>query len=324
MKKLNSFLKYTLIIITALIVIAALCFTYFIFKNEAPITTGDIEFGVPYKNDQKLDIYHPTKKVYENSPVVFYIHGGAWITGNKITLNNGRFNGAANTLREKGYTIISPNYTLAEKQKSPFPDCILDIYEAVEWTKKHADLYHLDTLNMGLLGESAGAHIAMMLAFPDTTLAPHRYKKTNFNYLIDVYGPSDLEGIYHSGLIDQLDSTLNKLPPSIRAHFDLKQYVFGFDPSRDTLKVKDMFTSYSPVNFLNKNLMPVLIIHGKEDQIVPVDQSLSLHSKLDRLGVPNELHLLDHVNHGFINASKEQKEATQAWISNFVVKWYKK
>jgi len=323
MNKIKSFLKYSLIGITAVAFIIAACLTYFMFKNQAPITLGKMEFGIPYKNDLKLDIYHPTAIVYEKSPVVFYIHGGAWIVGNKITINNGRFNGAANTLREKGYTIISPNYTLAEKQKSPFPDCIIDIYDAINWTKAHAALYQLDTSNMGLLGESAGAHIAMMIAFPDTTLVPEKYKKTTFNYLIDVYGPSDLEGIYHSRFIGKLDSSLTKLPTSLRATFDLKQYIFGFDPSRDTLRVKDLFTHYSPINFLNKNNPPTLILHGTKDQIVPVEQSTLLKRQLDKIGIPNEMHLLDNMNHGFISASAQQMDSTQVWIADFVLKHYK-
>lgn len=323
LKKLLSFFKYTTIGIVALFLLLVAGITYFMFRYHAPITSGTIEFGVPYKDDLKLDIYTPTQTIYKKSPVVFYIHGGAWIIGNKITINNGRFNGAANTLREKGYTIISPNYTLAEKQKSPFPECILDIYDAIQWTKQHAELYNLDTCNMGLFGESAGAHIAMMIAFPSTTLAPEKYKKTSFNYLIDVYGPNDLEGIYHSELAMKLDSTLTKLPPSLRARFDLKQYLFGFDPSRDSVKVKEMFAKYSPMHFLNPAIPPVLIIHGTKDQIVPVEQSIVLKSKLDQLAIPNEMHLLDNVNHGFIHSNQQQADSTQAWIANFVLKHYK-
>ncbi|MEJ0031628.1 MAG: alpha/beta hydrolase [Bacteroidota bacterium] len=109
--------------------------------------------------------------------MIFFIHGGAWIGGTKGSVNFNRVNGAVNKLREHGYTVISPNYSLAGKERSVFPECILDVYDAIDWTKDNASRYDLDTTHVGLMGESAGAHIAMMIAFPDSTLLPSKYKK---------------------------------------------------------------------------------------------------------------------------------------------------
>jgi len=262
--------------------------------------------------------------VYETSPVVFFIHGGAWIGGTKAALNFNRINGAVNTLRENGYTIISPDYSLAAKGKNVFPDCILDVYDAIEWTKRNASLYELDTTNFGFVGESAGAHIAMMIAFSDTTLHPEKYIKTKFSYVVDLYGPNDLADIYHGQTVNWLNSSVGRITKVFGTDFNWKEHAFGFDPSKDSIRANEMLYNFSPINILRDNEFPVLILHGKNDRIVPVEQSIRLKLELDSLGVGNEMHLMSGVDHNLINANREQKDSIQIWISDFVIRCYKK
>lgn len=321
-KRAKKIIKNIFIFSVLLTLLLVLWVAYFFVKNDAPLISGEMEYGVAFKEGLELDVYLPTKQVYEEAPVMFYIHGGAWITGNKITVNNSRFNGAVNKLREAGYAIISPNYTLAEVGKSPFPACILDIYDAIEWTKSNAARLHLDTANIGLLGESAGGHIAMMIAFPDTSLVPEKYAKTNFNYLIDVYGPNNLEGIYKSKLVDSLDALIQKIPEHFRDNFDMKKQIFGFNPSEDSLKADKIVRMYSPYFMLGNYKKPTLIIHGKDDSIVPVKQSTDLKARLDSLKIENEMHLLEGVNHAFRGATQAQNDSVQNWIYDFVIRHY--
>jgi acetyl esterase/lipase len=266
---MRSFVKYTGIGFFVALLIVAVVIAVFLFRNEAPITSGNVQYGIIYKNDLRLDLYGPTKKVFDTSPVVVFIHGGAWIGGTKAALNFNRINGAVNTLRENGYTIISPNYSLAGKDKNVFPDCILDMYDAIEWTKKNASLYELDTTNIGFVGESAGAHIAMMIAFSDTTLNPEKYKKTKFNYVVDLYGPNDLTDIYHSNTVNILNASADRVSKLIGTELNWQEHVFGFDPSSDTVRADDLLYKFSPVNNLNDNGFPVLILHGKNDRVCP-------------------------------------------------------
>ena len=323
MRKAKSILKYIAItsIVLSLTVITSII-VYFI-KTNAPIISGEIMYNIEYKENLNLDIYSPTNKKIEKSPVIFYIHGGAWVMGNKLTINSNRINGAINTLRENGYTVICPNYTLGKKGKSPFPDCILDIYDAIDWAKKNAKRYNLDIKNIGLLGESAGAQIAMMIAFSDSTLNSKKYSETKFNFLIDVYGPSDLATIYYSPEIKKLNNRLNKFLMLTNSNINLEDYVFGFDPAQDSIKAKNLIEKYSPVNSLSKNNFPTLIIHGTNDQIVSVEQSIVLKSKMDSLGIVNEIHLIDGMDHSFRKATQVQKDAIQLLITDFVLESYK-
>ena len=164
MKRFKSFFRKLLIAFGIITIAGVAWLTWFFVANEAPILMGDVIHHVAYKNNLTLDIYQPTDTVYAKNPVVVFFHGGAWIMGIKESININRFNDAINRLRQQGYAVISPEYTLADDGKSPFPDCIIDARDVLVWIKNNAEIYHFDLQNVGLFGESAGAHIALMTA----------------------------------------------------------------------------------------------------------------------------------------------------------------
>jgi len=311
--------KKFLWIIGALATFLLMAIVYFLFSNDAPITTGNVIRNIEYKPGMKLDIYEPTAAAHEKTPVVLYIHGGAWIGGLKESLNFNRFNKAANDLRAAGYAIVSINYTLAESGHSPFPACIEDAKDAILWIHQNASLYNFDLDNVGLFGESAGAHIAMMVAYdrPTQDTLP-----VQFNYVIDIYGPNQLEGIYHTAFVDTLHSIRGRLPEKLQSYLDLEKFIFGFDPKKDTIRALQMMKTYSPYFYLSSSVPPTLLIQGDGDRIVPVIQSTSLQTKLDSLGVENEMHILKGADHALAKATPQQKSEVQQWIVAFVLKHY--
>jgi acetyl esterase/lipase len=269
-----------------------------------------------------LDIYFPTRLVYAKSPVVLYLHGGAWITGRKEAININRLNSAINTLRDLGYTIVAPSYTLAKRNKSPFPDCISDAFDALNWIEAHAGRYNFDAGNVGILGESAGAHIAMMTAFAGAEEFAPSPGSTKIRYVIDIYGPVDLERLYGSQTLDSVSTVLERLPDKISERLDFRELIFGFDPEEDSVRRINFLKTYSPIFYIKGGDLPVLIIHGSNDRIVPIEQSLLLQQKLDSLQMEYEIHVLDSVGHAFTGVSKEQKMQVQDWIVNFIKNYF--
>jgi acetyl esterase/lipase len=320
----KKFFKKSGIAILLLFLLPLLWVGYFMVKNDAPILNGDIIYNQPYKTGFSLDIYPPTKVIYKKSPTIFFIHGGAWITGRKESINNNRFHKAINLLRDEGYTIISPEYTLAEVGKSPFPSCIIDVNDAIVWVKAHAEEYHIDLKNLGIWGESAGAHLALMNAIRSSYAFDSTFEATHFNYVVDIYGPTVLEGVYHSEMADSVEHILEELPDFFKDDFDIALQVFGFDPRQDTARANNLMETYSPLNYLRADAPPILMIHGSADQVVPAKQSILLKQKLDSLSVENELHLLEGVNHAFFGANEEQRNTSQNWIAKFIQKQYRK
>lgn len=294
---------------------------YFFIANEAPILKGKVHH-IQYKEDKGLDLYLPTKQIYERAPVIIYFHGGAWVVGRKEAINFNRFNGAVNDLRANGYCVISPAYTLAKDGQSPFPHCIVDAYDVLSWLERNAEQYQLDLSNVGVFGESAGAHIAMMLASTSAETFGSSASSIKLNYLVDIYGPADLDMLYHGPTLDTLGTYLNKLPVSIQERLDLSQKLFGFNPQTDTLRAEELMKTYSPISYLSENIPPTLIIHGNADRVVPIEQSIEFKKRLDELQVPNEFYTLENVDHGFIKANKQQRKNVQNWLSDFVKKQY--
>lgn len=314
--------KKWLVIITLLVVVPFVGFLYFFAASEPPITKGPIEYNLEYKKDLRLDVYLPTKQVYEQSPVVLYVHGGAWIAGRKEAINMNRFNEAINRLRAEGYAVVSPEYTLATGDRGPFPYCVQDVYDVVTWIKEHAEDYQFDLNNLGIFGESAGAHISMLVAFAEPSLFVEDFDLVPFQYVVDIYGPAQLEGIYHSETLDTLNSLIADLPETLRSRLDIAQQIFGFDPSKDTARAQHIIDLYSPHNHVHAKVAPSLLIQGDQDRLVPVQQSIALQAKMDSLGVPNELHILEGVDHAFAGANQAQRDSLQQWIFDFVTRHY--
>lgn len=65
------------------------------------------------------------------------------------------------------------------------------------------------------------------------------------------------------------------------------------------------------------------MIHGDSDRVVPIGQSHELKQLLDSLGIDNELHVLQGVDHAFRGATAAQKDSVQMWIVDFIVGNYR-
>lgn len=296
---------------------------YFFKKTDAPILHGKVDLCVNYKDEFQLDIYAPTKEVYSKRPVLVYYHGGAWVGGNKITVNNARFHRVFNELREKGYAIISPSYTLAKFKVSPFPACIEDAIDVISWIEQNASTYNFDINNVGVLGESAGGHLALMTAYANNEqfITPYNIP---LNYVVGIYPPTDLHQLH----IDQqemqgrvLESTAG-LPVSTQEYFDINQYLFGFDAKKDSTKAKELAQLYSPIHYVKKEIPKTLLIHGDKDRVVPISQSIMLKERIEIMDIPVQFHVLEGVDHAFRNATPLQKEKTEEWITDFVLNQY--
>ena len=101
-KRHKKKIKIAFISIVLLFVLSAGAFAYFLISNRAPALYGKVHYNIQYNDKQTLDVYLPTKEVYDLRPVLLYIHGGAWVSGYKEVMNADRFNGAINDLRENG------------------------------------------------------------------------------------------------------------------------------------------------------------------------------------------------------------------------------
>jgi hypothetical protein len=104
----------------------------------------------------KLDLAMPKERGDAPRPVIIYIHGGGWTKGDK----RGKGIGAVLGYAAKGFVSMSVNYRLDVDKKA----CVEDVKCAVRWLRAHAKKYNVDPNRIGAAGNSAGGHLALMLA----------------------------------------------------------------------------------------------------------------------------------------------------------------
>ena len=242
--------------------------------------------NIPYANDTNkkhlLDIYLPPKQPGK-TPLVIWIHGGAWMVNDKYA-DMGYMKNTVRTFIDSGYALASIDYRYSTE--AIFPAQIQDCNQAIEYLYQHAAEYNIDNKRIALIGFSAGGHLASLLGLSNNNEAKDFYAdgvRPHFKIkcVLDFYGPADL-----IMLAGNPDTSLNndRNPVSI---------LLGTTP----IKRPDIAKKASPVSYIDKNDPPFFIVQGEKDQSVPNTQSKILSSWLTLAGVPNELTVVPNAPH---------------------------
>ncbi|WP_426480649.1 alpha/beta hydrolase fold domain-containing protein [Chryseobacterium sp. R2ACT005] len=282
---------------------------------------------IVYKTNKKgnplaLDLYIPKNVATEKIPVLIYVHGGGWIEGDKVVHADNYLETTVEKLMAKQYAVISINYTLLN-DSTHFPLPLEDTKDAIRWVRKNADKYHFDTNNIGLFGASAGAHLSLMAAYtPDNTYlgSPELSSySAKVNYVIDHYGPADLNKLFHTRLgtipVGMIGLMSKKI---VGLQENLVKGISGYDIRKDQDRAIDYLNTLSPVNFVSEGV-PTLIVQGNNDKIVPLNQSKKLHRKLNRAKIQNALIIVDGGVHGFGTTDKAYLDKITDEMVDFVL-----
>lgn len=274
--------------------------------NEAQTTIlKDITYKKISGETINLDIYKPFDKKNSPNPVVVYVHGGRWDSGDKSSIKVPYRMALLNKLIENGYAVVCINYRLANSSNH-FPAPISDCKDAVRWIRHNAEQYNFNPENIGLWGTSAGAHLAMLCAYTNDKEFPGTEKLRSYsskvNYVIDNFGPTDINGLLRPEL-NRLSQLILKLY-SEESYKTRKEKLRIF--SEDEKKTKKACLIYSPITYAGKKTVPTLILQGEDDKLVPVKQSRSLRNTLVRQKVPCKLVIYPNAGHGFRNLSHKQ------------------
>jgi acetyl esterase/lipase len=225
---------------------------------------------------QTLDIYIPNEGKGP-FPVIIAIHGGAFNSGNSVcsqvvSMVEGGIN--------HGYAVVSLNYRLVNEAK--FPGAINDVKAAVRFVKANAAKYNLNTDKLVAWGDSSGGNLVTMIGTSANVSSLDGDNKDNLNYtsdvkaVIDWFGHNDFlkidEQFAQSGITNLFGNTTS--PNSVASVYMGKGITV--DP---TFTQKANPETYIPTMDVAK--APYFFIqHGSKDNIVPVQQSINLASKL--------------------------------------------
>jgi acetyl esterase/lipase len=208
----------------------------------------------------RLDVYVPDQVSAGPRPLVVFWHGGRWRFGDKTDY---RFVGAA--LAELGYVAVLPNYRHYPGVKMPgFMD---DAARAGEWAAGHAREFGADASRLYLMGHSAGAHMAALVALDPRYFAAAGRPGPPIAGVIGLSGPYDF---------------LPLLEPDV-------QDMFG--PPQN-------YPDSQPINFVRIDAPPMLLVHGLMDKTVRPKNSSNLAAALRARGVPVTLKLYPKILHG--------------------------
>lgn len=206
----------------------------------------------------KLDVYRPPA-ASAATPVVLFFYGGSWRDGER---DEYRFVGRA--LAAKGILTIIPDYR--KYPSGRFPIFEQDAAAAAHWTFEHAAEFGGDPCRVFVAGHSAGGHMAALLATDASYLHTWHLQPRDFAGAIGIAGPYDFLPLTDPKLIE----------------------VFG--PERD-------WPLSQPINFVNGDEPPFLLLQGSGDRIVEPRNAVALADALKKAGEPVTLRSYAGIGH---------------------------
>jgi acetyl esterase/lipase len=207
--------------------------------------------------DRRLDVYAPESAC--GAPVVVFFYGGSWETGSRDMY---RFLGRA--LARRGVIAVIPDYRLYPEVR--FPSFMEDAAAAVAWSRANAQRFGGDPAHLFLMGHSAGAQIATLLALDPTYLRQVGLEASSLAGVIGISGPYDF--------LPLTDPTL--------------KIIFG---------PEETWPRSQPINFVTSSAPPMLLATGTADETVYPRNTKHLAARLREVGVPVEERFYDGIGH---------------------------
>lgn len=248
--------------------LAAACSPLALLNGLGPRDGGvrRVAKGLSYGSDarQTMDVFAPTARADGPRPVVVFFYGGGWDSGSREV-----YGWAAQALAAKGFVVFVPDYRIVPEVH--FPAFIQDAAAATAEAGKLAAQYGGDPERLGVIGHSAGAHLAMMITL-------------DRRYMAGVDAPNLIKAA--AGLAGPYDFLPFDVPASINA--------FGRAPDP---------TLTQPVSFVRADAPPLWLGHGTDDDVVHAEDTTILCDRMHAVGGRCEAKLYPGLNHADLIAT---------------------
>lgn len=208
-----------------------------------------LQFIIPYRREWPAGL---------RLPVVVNIPGSAWY---RQEMYNGILNHSH--LAQRGFVMVDVQYR--ESTIAKFPAQIEDVKAALRFLPQVAEQFHMDMDNVFLMGDSSGAHTALMAAFTaaygEFDLQPDQ-PTPGLRGVVAYYPPTDLRQYIHDDVFPDLLGTKGK----------------PYDPELGARASCDTWVR------ADRTIPPVLMLHGTADEDVSIEHSRRLYHHLTTLG----------------------------------------
>lgn len=238
----------------------------------------DIEYARISGKSLALDLYLPQDMT--GAPLVVWIPGGAWQFGSK---------------QKVWPSLVAHGFALAsiDIRQAPAANVLAQVHDikaAIRFLRANAKEYGYRGDRIAVWGMSSGGHLAALVGTSngnqqlEGAVGNYANEDSSVQAIVDFYGPTNLLTI----LPQSTPHGLSVRVPALKALLGKPVE----DPS-----VRDLAMLASPEAQVDKSDPPLLIMHGVQDNQVPVNQSLELQGAYQALGLDVELHLVQGVGH---------------------------
>jgi len=273
--------------IAAASVLAALAAVLVLASQRSPSADIEVHRDLVYATaadaDLKLDLAL-SKAGKGPSPAVVFLHGEGWRAGNRQQMNH-----FIEGMARLGYVGVTPDYRLVPGAR--FPAQVEDCKAAIRWLRAHAAEYGVRADRIGVVGFSAGGHLAAMLGLTGTqdgleSAGGNADPSSRIQAVVSFFGPTDF--------------STRDWPVDLEREV-IVPFLGGSWTDRP-----DVYRKASPISHVSAQAPPFLFLHGTDDKLVPVDQSRRLADRLNRQGVPAQVIAFEGEGHGFSDATNQK------------------
>ncbi len=229
-----------------------------------------LDLAIPKDNDGEVGL-------------ILFIHGGAWIAGDK----NGYKDAVSNCANNEGIAAAALNYRYIDESIS-IDDIADDIDAALSAIKEKAKEKGVDINRVLLTGSSAGAHLSMFYAYARKDTAPITPAA-----VVSYCGPTDLydDNFYYESALGDTDTVCTLMSWACGKNFTIE----------NKESVKEALYKVSPITYVSESTVPTVLCHGEKDNVVPYSNALSIVEKFEQYGVEYEFISYPNSDHGLSN-----------------------
>ena len=262
--------------------------------DENIIITPDVVYG--HKDGMALtfDVYQP-KKDANGAGVVFMVSGG-WYSRWSPPAPDG---GSYKPMLDAGFTVFAVRH--GSSPKYIIPEIIEDVRRSVRYIRLHAAQFGVDPERLGVTGGSAGGHLSLVLGTAS-----------------DPGDPQAKDEVLRA--TDRVAAVVAYYPPT-----DLRPWVEETSPYYQRYPALRFeaakATACSPLFQATADDPPTLMIHGDNDNVVPLDHSERILAEFKKVGVPSELIVISGAAHGFKGDDGTRAAAARVdWFKKYLLK----
>jgi acetyl esterase/lipase len=251
--------------------------------DDEIVVVRDIPYREGASKHWRLDLAMQKSLTGKPRPGIVVVHGGGWLEGDKSSFVFKDRTSPANIVdfARLGFVAVTINYRLSPE--APFPAALEDCKCAVRWLRAHTKEYNLDREHIGAWGNSAGGHLALLLAMvgKDAGLegdGPYQDESSLVQAAVSDSGPVDM-------IHQARDSAISEV---------VKRFMGGAAEGERALAYRQA----SPNNYIKADSPPLLLIYGVSDDQVPIATADEFVLALGKAGAADvTYHRLAYVYH---------------------------